>query len=1047
MKNRKRTMAVLAACAAVIVVAIAMLSMYPQISGSGRSLSSQHLQTQDSGSSSDGLAFASLGGASLATVSDDAASADGESDGGDDQTCVVEGEDGSLMASDQLILTFELGADEAAAQEQIEAGGYAIEEILDGPSEYSGSTALVAIPDGTSVEDAASELAGVDGVEAAEPDYLLEIVDDIDEEDHGQAVEALSSDDEGSSSDDAAGSDCSSSEVSDSTSATADSELQVQTTTIDDTYASLQWALDAMNVYDAWDVAKTEKAVSVAVLDTGVDYTHEDLADNVVATYCATGDKYECEADHGTHVAGIVAAKANNGTGVAGVSYDAGIVGIDVSDADGLIYTSYVIRGYQYLISNASRYNIRVVTMSLGTPGEIPEAMANQIDLAYDAGIVTICAAGNTSSSLTAPYSVWPGDYETCISVINVKGTEQSDGSYSFSVSASSNYGEDKDICAPGTRIYSTEVSDSYGYMSGTSMAAPQVAGVAALMFAANPDLSVDDLKTILYYTALDIGDEGFDEETGWGVVDACAAVELASKFCSEHMFETEVTVEPTCTEDGEATYTCSVCGYTYTEVLEATGHVEGELQIEGCTVATCTEDGGYTSVTYCTVCGEELSREAVVLPATGHSYEVVASEEVTCTEDGYATYTCSNCGDTYTEYYEATGHSYEVVASEEVTCTEDGYATYVCSVCGETYTECYEAQGHVVDGWTVVEEATLGYPGLMEKRCSTCGELLDEKEIPALVETWERLGGSDRYATMAQIVEAYCEDASCTYAVVASGSGFADALTASYAAGMLDAPLIITASDTLSEDAREQIERVGATDVLVVGGASSVSDGVLGQIAGIDGVEDVTRVGGSDRYETSALLYREVTGITGDAGSGTAIIAYGGEFADALCASPLSYASGSPILLVQSGEIPECTLDVLESGAFDEVVIVGGTSSVSQDVQGEAEQLGLDVERCCGSDRYGTSVEIAEYAIDEGMLSASTVALATGDDYPDALVGGAFCGSKGGVILLVSGSSDDGNSDAYAFLVKHRLQIDSIFTLGGESSVPEDLVEAIKLL
>ncbi|MCD7785809.1 MAG: hypothetical protein LUH18_09625 [Oscillospiraceae bacterium] len=153
------------------------------------------------------------------------------------------------------------------------------------------------------------------------------------------------------------------------------------------------------------------------------------------------------------------------------------------------------------------------------------------------------------------------------------------------------------------------------------------------------------------------------------------------------HDYEAVVTA-PTCTEQGYTTYTCSVCGDTYTgNETEATGH-KYEAVV---TAPTCTEKG-YTTHT-CSACGDTYTDNET--EALGHKYEAVVTAP-TCTEQGYTTYTCSVCGDTYTaDETEALGHKYEAVVTAP-TCTEKGYTTHTCSVCGDTYTaDETEATGH----------------------------------------------------------------------------------------------------------------------------------------------------------------------------------------------------------------------------------------------------------------------------------------------------------------------------------------------------------------
>ena len=141
----------------------------------------------------------------------------------------------------------------------------------------------------------------------------------------------------------------------------------------------------------------------------------------------------------------------------------------------------------------------------------------------------------------------------------------------------------------------------------------------------------------------------------------------------------------------------------------------------------TCATDG-YTE--YKNSLTGKTKQEAI--PATGkHTYEVTDSTDATCTEAGRITYTCSVCGDTYTEETDLAEHTYEVTETTDATCTEDGNTTYTCSVCGDTYKETIPATGHDDGEWTVTKSAGAFSTGTKELRCTVCGEVLDTETIP----------------------------------------------------------------------------------------------------------------------------------------------------------------------------------------------------------------------------------------------------------------------------------------------------------------------------
>ena len=204
------------------------------------------------------------------------------------------------------------------------------------------------------------------------------------------------------------------------------------------------------------------------------------------------------------------------------------LVSITRASSPSSISTSDVVEGFDYLINHKDQYNIRVANMSIGgRTGSLPDAkddaILKKIDEAYAKGIVTVASAGNSTAWYNVPYINYPSEYETIVSVMNLRNTDSANPK-SVELSPRSNYNatgmDGKDIAAPGTNIYST-YQTGYGEMSGTSMAAPHVAGVMGLMFTVNPALSPAQAKEKLYKSARDLN----DVRLGHGEVNAAAAV------------------------------------------------------------------------------------------------------------------------------------------------------------------------------------------------------------------------------------------------------------------------------------------------------------------------------------------------------------------------------------------------------------------------------------------------------------------------------------------------------------------------------------------
>jgi|GEM_PF-3122298 len=272
------------------------------------------------------------------------------------------------------------------------------------------------------------------------------------------------------------------------------------------------------------------------------------------------------------------------------------------------------------------------------------------------------------------------------------------------------------------------------------------------------------------------------------------------------------------------------------------------------------------------------------------------------------------------------------------------------------------------------------------------------------------RLGGTDRYATAAQIA-AYNFGAADTV-IVASGANFPDALAAAPLAGLFGAPILLTRPAALPPVVAQEIEALGATQAVIVGGQGAVSAGVE---AALDAMGlDVVRVAGSDRYETSAMIVHAVVAAHIDAGVPvpSPFVCRGDAFPDALSASPFAFNQIRPILLTRPTSLPPASQAAWyeaseNNGEVDAyAVLVGGegaiADSVAQDLADASYQQSLYWGRIAGNDRYGTSV-----AMVQAWESAFDVlGLATGTTYPDALTGGAAAGWLGGALLLTPGTA-----------------------------------------
>jgi subtilisin family serine protease len=267
--------------------------------------------------------------------------------------------------------------------------------------------------------------------------------------------------------------------------------------------------------------------VKVAVIDTGIDYRHPDLDANVAGGWDFVNNDADPLDDngHGTHVAGTIAGE-DNGVGVVGVAPHVQLYALKVLDANGSGSFSSVIAAIEWCLENG----IQVTNNSYGAGFDPGTIVRDAFDRAAAAGIVMVAAAGNSGTSAGTEDTVsYPARFD---SVIAVGATTAGDTRPSFSST-----GPAVELSAPGYSVYSTVPGGGHGYKSGTSMACPHVAGVAALVIAAGlPDVNGDgvigdDVRAALAATAIDLGASGGDWWFGFGLVDAETAVELALTY------------------------------------------------------------------------------------------------------------------------------------------------------------------------------------------------------------------------------------------------------------------------------------------------------------------------------------------------------------------------------------------------------------------------------------------------------------------------------------------------------------------------------------
>lgn len=276
-----------------------------------------------------------------------------------------------------------------------------------------------------------------------------------------------------------------------------------------------QYYLDTTNVTKAWLLSTGAANMPIAVLDSGVNYLSKDLykrvlpCANVLSSY-----GYSCLDDygHGTKVTSIIGAEVDNNLATAGITWLNPILPIRISNEQGIASVSTIIQGLNEAIKN----QVKIAVISLSTNAE-SLALEEAISEAYQSGILIVASGGNTGIDEIR----YPAGFDE---VIGVGSTDKN-----LNISYFSTKGNHIDLVAPGEDILVQSLDDGYlEEVSGTSFTVPQIAAIAALVWAVRPEYTNEDIKKILFKTTKDLGEEGYDTEYGYGLVNAKRAVKWA---------------------------------------------------------------------------------------------------------------------------------------------------------------------------------------------------------------------------------------------------------------------------------------------------------------------------------------------------------------------------------------------------------------------------------------------------------------------------------------------------------------------------------------
>ncbi|MDP4086531.1 MAG: S8 family serine peptidase [Bacillota bacterium] len=557
------------------------------------------------------------------------------------------------------------------------------------------------------------------------------------------------------------------------------------------------WGVTQIQAPKAWNSQYTGKNVKVAVIDSGI-YPHEDLNIAGGKSFVSYTSSYTDDNGHGTHVAGIIAAK-NNGIGIVGVAPDAQLYAVKVLNQNGEGLTSDIIAGIDWAITN----KMDIVNLSLGSPEDSALLQAT-INRAYDAGILVVAAAGNDgNSSGTGDTVDFPAKYDKAIAVA---ATDSQNQRASFSST-----GNEIDFAAPGVDILSTVLDNQYASYSGTSMATPFVTGDLALLKEEYPTASNQELIDQLKKNAIDLGAPGHDPLYGYGFIQSALTPE---RLGGSDRFEVAANVSK---EGWKTSNTVIISNYNaFADALSA-----APLAHKDDAPILLTEADSLNSFTK-----QEMVRlgaqNAIIIGGTGSVSDSVVKEiqdmGISVSRiDGKDRFEVSkNIADEMGSFQTAVianGLNFPDALSIAPYAAENGFPILL--------TQPNDLPSETSD---VINEKSVKNTIIVGGEASVSQKVFEEVPTPI------RIGGKDRYAVAENILNQYYPNP--TKLFITTGDTFADALTGSVLVSKDNTALLLTPKNQLPDSMATTLSNSSIQNFVVLGGVGSVGNQVVSSLS-----------------------------------------------------------------------------------------------------------------------------------------------------------------------------------------------------------------------
>jgi len=832
---------------------------------------------------------------------------------------------------------------------------------------------------------------------------------------------------------------------------------------VNDPQTGGQYSLDQMRVRDAWS-RSTGGSNVIAVLDTGVQYNHPDLAGRLLQGYNFVAEPNTTNASddngHGTWVSGIIAANANDGYGIAGVSWSDKILPVKIMNREGTGSTADLLAA----ITWSANQGADVINMSVGG-FPYSQLMQDAVNYAFSKGAVLVGAAGNNRRQ----ENFYPASFDN---VISVSATQVNDEFSNWS-----SWGPKVDVSAPGssvltTNCYACTYADhntwgSHTYISGTSFATPNVAGVVALLRARFPSSSAQQIVDQLFNTVDDLGYAGWDNRYGRGRVNAYRALgasvagpspvpddgaEPNNTLAAARVIGLGTTINPSLHPAGDV----DVFAYE----LPSPGRLE--VRVTG-RVDTRAYPWNKSGLPIDPIV-ELYNASGTLLQRVDNEWEggtelasvnVSGPQRILVRISNWYANGNRNAYSVMTTFVDAVpptlvgvqpGSGAVNVSHDGVTVTAD-FSEPVIGVSAASF-QLIDPGGNAVGASVsyASRRASLrpSHPLAAETTytASLSSAITDGIGNPFAGLAWtfttgkatHRLAGTDRYASAAAVsVAHFFPGVPVVY--IATGAAFPDALAGGPAAKMGGGPLLLTTAGSLPASTAAELVRLRPGRIVVLGGVGAVSNNVITQLGGYTS-GGVTRLFGADRYATAAAISRAAF----PSGAGLVYVATGVNYPDALAAGAAAARANAPILLTGTSSLPGATAAELSRLHPSQIIVMGGTGAVSDGVVAQLGGYAPSVLRIAGADRYTTAVALSVATFHPNSVSSAYIA--TGGSYPDGLAAGPAAGAFAAPLLLV------GNTlPASVAAELRRLDPANIFIIGGTSVVSETVRAQIRAL